>query len=171
MNTDVTREARAGPAPDETRASGEDHGGGDVVMREDQNSGGHPSSEVSDSRRRVTTKREPREVRGERWSTTEQHVRRILGKTAPREQAVALITQEALDGSSEKTMRIENVENSALNWVSVSSAGALDMTHCDFSVKWARDEMRHIIGGSEPDVIVGSDRDLNRRCRKKDKDH
>ena len=26
-------------------------------------------------------------------------------------------------------------------------------------------------GVSEPDVIIGSDRDLNRRCRKKDKDH
>ena len=68
-------------------------------------------------------------------------------------------------------MRIANVENSALNWVSISSAGALDLTHCDFSVKSARDEMRHIIGSSEPDVIIGSDRDQNRECRKKDKDH
>ena len=68
-------------------------------------------------------------------------------------------------------MRIANVENSALNWVSISSAGALDMTHCDFSVKSARDEMRHIIGSSEPDVTIGSDRDQNRECRKKDKDH
>ena len=41
----MTREARAGPAPDVTRASDEDHAGGDVVMREDENSGGHPSSE------------------------------------------------------------------------------------------------------------------------------
>ena len=45
------------------------------------------------------------------------------------------------------------------------------MTHCDFSAKSARDEMRHIIGSSEPDVIIGSDRDQNRWCRKKDKDH
>ena len=29
---------------------------------------------------------------------------------------------------SEKTMRIANVENNTLNWVSTSSAGALDMT-------------------------------------------
>ena len=94
-----------------------------------------------------------------------------MGKTTLREQAVAVTTQEALDGSREKTMRIANVENSSLNWVSISSAGALDMTHCDFSVKSARDEMRHIIGSSEPDVIIGSDRDQNRRCRKKDKDH
>ena len=45
------------------------------------------------------------------------------------------------------------------------------MTHCDFSVKSARDEMKHIIGSSELDVIIGSDRDQNRECRKKDKDH
>ena len=68
-----------------TRASGEDHVGGDVVMREDDNNGGHPSSEGPESRRRITTKREPREVRDERPSTNEQHVpRRMLGKTTPR---------------------------------------------------------------------------------------
>ena len=65
LNNDMTREATAGPAPDVTRASGEDHTGGDVVMREDEKSGGHPSSEGSDSRRRITTKREQREVRDE----------------------------------------------------------------------------------------------------------
>ena len=80
-------------------------------------------------------------------------------------------TQEALDGYREKTMRIANVENKTLNWVSISSAGALDMTHCDFSARSARDEMRHIIGSSEPDVIIGSDKDQNRVCKKKDKDH
>ena len=31
-------------------------------------------------------------------------------------------------------MRIASVVNNTLNWVSISSAGALDMTHCDFSV-------------------------------------
>ena len=31
--------------------------------------------------------------------------------------------------------------------------------------------MRHIIGSCEPDVIIGSDNDRNRGCRKKDKDH
>ena len=30
------------------------------------------------------------------------------------------------------------------------------MTNFDFSVKSARDEMRHIVGSSEPDVIIGS---------------
>ena len=45
------------------------------------------------------------------------------------------------------------------------------MTHCDFSVRSALDEMRHIIGSSEPDVIVGSDEDQNRRCNNKDTDH
>ena len=164
LNTDMTREVRAGRAPDVARASGEDHAGGDVVIREDENDGSHPSSEGSDSRRRITMKREPREVRDERPSTNEQHVpRRILGKTTPP-------TQQALDGSREETMRIANVENSALNWVSISSGGALDMTHCDFSARAAPDEMSHIIGSSEPDVI-GSDRDQNRWCRKKDKDH
>ena len=63
LNTDMTRVVRSGPAPDVTRAIGEDHAGGDVVMSENENDGGHPSSEGSDSRRRITTKREPREVR------------------------------------------------------------------------------------------------------------
>ena len=50
------------------------------------------------------------------------------------------------------------------------------MTNCDFSERRARDEMRHIIGSSEPDVIIGSDKDRNRGyrnrgCKKKDKDH
>ena len=84
---------------------------------------------------------------------------------------MAVTTQEALDGSCEKTKRIANVENSALNWVSISSAGELDVTRCGFSAKSARDEMRHVIGSSEPDVIIGSDRDQSRECRKKDKDH
>ena len=52
-------------------------------------------------------------------------------------------------------MRIANVENNTLNLVSIFSAKALDMTHCDFSVRTARDETRQIIGSSEPDVIIG----------------
>ena len=43
------------------------------------------------------------------------------------------------------------------------------MTHCDFGVRSARDEMRHVVGMSEPDSIIGSDRDRNRECRKKDR--
>ena len=42
------------------------------------------------------------------------------------------------------------------------------MTNCDTSERRARDEMRHIIGGSEPDVIIGSDKDrkdVRRRTR------
>ena len=31
--------------------------------------------------------------------------------------------------------------------------------------------MRHIIRSSEPNVTIGSDKDQNRECRKKDKDH
>ena len=68
-------------------------------------------------------------------------------------------------------MRIANVENNAQNWVAISSGGALDMTRCDFSARAAWDEMRHIIGSGEPDVIVGSYKDRSKRCRKKDKDH
>ena len=45
------------------------------------------------------------------------------------------------------------------------------MTNCDFSERPARDEMRHIVGSSEPDVIIGTDKDRNRGCKKKDKDH
>ena len=45
------------------------------------------------------------------------------------------------------------------------------MTHCDFGVRSARDEMRQIIVSSKPDVIIGSDRDRNKGCKKKDKDH
>ena len=57
---------------DVTRTSSEHHS--DVAMRGDgahENSGGHPSSAPPDSRRRITTKREPREVREEQSSTTE----------------------------------------------------------------------------------------------------
>ena len=68
-------------------------------------------------------------------------------------------------------MSIANVESNTLNWVSISSGGALDMTHCYFSVRSARDEMKHTIGSSEPDVIIGSDKCPNRGCRKKEKDH
>ena len=84
-------------------------------------------------------KREPRKVRVEQSSTTEQHVPgKLFGKTTPQGHAVAVTTQEALDGSREKTMRIANVENNALNGGSVSSGGALDMTHCDFRARAAR---------------------------------
>ena len=68
-------------------------------------------------------------------------------------------------------MGIANVENSVLNWVPTSSACALDMTHCDFSVRSARGELRHIIGSSQLDIIIGSDTEQNRRCRKNVKDH
>ena len=46
----------------------------------------------------------------------------------------------------------------------------MTLTHCDFSVRSAREEMRHIIGSGEPDAIIGSDKDQNRRC-KKDNDY
>ena len=95
----------------------------------------------------------------------------MSGKTTPQGHTVAVTTQEASDGSRERAMRVANIENNSLNWVSISSAGALDMTNCDFSERLARGEMRHIIGSSKPDVIIGSDKDRNRGCKKKDKDH
>ena len=151
---------------DAARASSEEHTGGDVAMggdSADDDSARHPHPSGSDSRRRITAKREPREVRVEQSSSTEQHVpRRLFGKTTPQGHSVAVTTQEALDGSREKTMRIANVENHTLNWVSISSGEALDMTHRDFSRRAARDEMRHIIGSSEPDVIIGSEKDRNK---------
>ena len=42
------------------------------------------------------------------------------------------------------------------------------MTNCAFGERRARG---HITGSSEPDVIIGSDKDRNRGCKKKDKDH
>ena len=45
------------------------------------------------------------------------------------------------------------------------------MTHCDFSERSARGEMRHIFVSSEPDVVIGSDKDQNKECRMKDLDH
>ena len=68
-------------------------------------------------------------------------------------------------------IRVANIENNSLNWVSISSAGALHMTNCGFGGRRARDEMRHIIGSSKLDVIIGSEKDRNRRCKKKDNYH
>ena len=95
----------------------------------------------------------------------------MSGKTTPQGHPVAVTTQEASDGAREKTVRVANIENISLNLASNSSAGALDMTNCDFSERRARDEMRHIIGSSEPDVIIGSDKNQNSGSKKKDKDH
>ena len=160
--SDVTRRVRTGPTQDVTRTSSKDHIGGEVAMREDENSGGHPSPAEPDCRRRITTKRAPREVRDEQASTNEQHVpRRISGKRPTRAQLL----------SPRKRHWTDTVQNDTLKCVSISSAGSLEVTHCDFSGRSARDEMRHIIGSSEPDVIIGSDKDQNRRCRTKDKDH
>ena len=81
---------------------------------------------------------EPHVVRDAQTCVPEQHVpRRISKKTTLPEHQVAVTT---LDGFREKAMKAANVKNSALNWVSISSAGAHDMTHCDFSVRSQREE-------------------------------
>ena len=94
-------------------------------------------------------------------------VMRISEKPTPSEHAVAVTTQEALDGCWTDTVS----EKNTFNWVSISAAGTLDVTHCDFSVRSAWDEMRHFFGSSEPDVIIGTNKDQNRACRKRDRDH
>ena len=149
---------------------------GDDAAMEGENAdkigAGHLNPSGPDTRRRITTKREPREARDEQSIAACQHVsRRMSEKTTAQSRAVAVTTQEASDGSREKAMRVANIDNNSLNWVSISSAGALDMTNCDFSERPARDQMRHIVGSSEPDVIIGPDKDRNRGCKKKDKDH
>ena len=113
---DVTREARTGPTQDATRARSSDDTGDDVVVREDnadENRAEHPSSSGSDGRRRLTTKREPCEVRYAQTTVTEQHFpRKISGKTTLSEHPVArFTTQEGLDGYREKPMRVANAEN------------------------------------------------------------
>ena len=82
---------------------------------------------------------------------TEQHFPRRISKKndAVGAPSCRVTTQEALDGYREKTVRVAGVETNALNWVSISSAGAFDMTHCDFSAKLAREDMRHIMRSSE----------------------
>ena len=132
----------------------------------DAHSAGHPNPSGSDSRRTTTTKREPREVRDE------QVPRRISGQTMLEEHAVAAPRFRHWTNTVRKRWGSRVSRTAHKSWlVSISSAGALDMTHCDFSVRSARDEMRHIIASSKPDVIIGSDKDLNRGCKKKDKDH
>ena len=125
------------------------------------------SASRTDSRSIIIMKMELREVRDTQTSVTEQHVARSISKkTTLSEHPVAVTTQEALDGYREKTMRVANFKTNALNRVPISSAGALDMTHCDFSVRSAREEMRHIVGSSEPGVIIGSDKEQNRKYKK-----
>ena len=75
-------------------------------MREDR------ADENSAGQKDDHNEEEPREVRSEQRSTTQQHVpRRIQEKTTSSEHAVAVTTQEALDGYRERTMRIANVKN------------------------------------------------------------
>ena len=66
-------------------------------------------------------------------------------------------------------MRIATVEKQPIGFVCGSTPTW--RIACHFSARSARDEIRRVIGRSEPDVTIGSDRDQNRGCRKKDKDH
>ena len=141
--SDVTRELRSELAQGATQPSSSGDTGDEVAMEGenvDERGAGHLNPSRPDSRRRITTMREPREARDEQSTATSQHVlRRMSGRTTPQGHAVAVTTQEASDGSHEKPMKVANIENNSLNCVSISSAGALDMTNCDFSERPARD--------------------------------
>ena len=89
----------------------------------------------------------------------------------PSEHSGAVTTQQAVDAYREQTRKIAIVENNTWNWVSVSRAGSLEVAHGDFSAMSVCDEMRHIIGSSEPDIIFGSDKVPNRGYIRKYSDH
>ena len=61
-------------------------------------------------------------------------------------------------------MSFASVENNTSNWVSFSSAGALD-------ARSVPDEMRRIVGSSAPNAVIVSDKERNGGCKKKDRDH
>ena len=96
--SDVTRGMEPELVQGVVQSSSSDDTGDDVVMEGesvDENSAGHSNPPGSESRRRITTKREPREARDEQSIAAEQHVpRRILRKTTPQDHAVAVTTQE-----------------------------------------------------------------------------
>ena len=173
VTSDVTRGTGPELAQGVIQPTSRDDTGDDAAMEEetaDERCAGDSNPSGPDSRRRITTEREPREARDEQSSVTGQHVpRRMSGKTTLQSHAVAVTTQEASDRSHEKTLRVANVENNSLKWVSISSAGALDMTNCDLSERRARDEMRHIIGAASRTSSLGPTRtetgDVRRRTR------
>ena len=111
---DATRGTGPELAQGVIQPSSSDDNGDDVAM-EGENAGERSAFDSNpsgpDSRRRITTKREPREARDEQPPVAGQHVPR---KTTPQGHAVAVTTQEASDGSREKTMRVANMENDSL---------------------------------------------------------
>ena len=161
--SDVTRGTGPELAQGVIQPSSSDDTGDAVAMEgenADETSAGDSNPSEPYSRRRITTKREPREARDEQSAVTGLHVPRWMSrKTTPQGPCGCCHHARGIGRSREKTMRVANIENNSLNWVSISQAGALDMTNCDFSERRARDERRHIIGSSEPDVIIGSDKD------------
>ena len=96
--SDVTRGTGPELAQGVIQPSSSDDTGGDVAMEEenaDERSAGDSNPSGPDSRRRITTKREPREARDEQSTVTGQHVPRRI----PQGRAAALTTQDASDGS------------------------------------------------------------------------
>ena len=71
-------------------------------------------------------------------------------------RGIGRLPQENNEGRREKCIEVVNC---------ISRSSRHD------ALRSAREETRHIIGSGNPDVIIGSDKDQNRGCRKKDKDH
>ena len=140
--------------------SSSDDTGGDAVMEgenADERSATDSNPSGPDSRRRIMTKREP-------TARSKEDVREDdpagLRGSCHHARGIGRVPRENHEGREHREQLIEL----GIDFIS-------GMTNCDFSERWARDEMRHIIGSSEPDVIIGSDKDRNRGCKKKDKDH
>ena len=103
---------------------------GDAVM-EGENADERSATDLNPSGRRTAeggSRQRERTTGGKEMSkpTVTRPARpqgRMSGKTTPQGPCGRCVTtQEVLDGSREKTMRVATIENNSLNWVSFSSA-------------------------------------------------
>ena len=137
---------RTGPKQDVTRTSTNNDAGDDVVTngtQADEHRAEHLRSSVTDSSKKITTKCEPREVRDEQTSITEQHVpRRMSVKTTPSEHTVEVTTQEATDGYRGKNENLARREQH-IELGAKFIGSTLVTTNCGVSFRSERDEMRH----------------------------
>ena len=142
--SDVTRGTGPELAQGVIQPSSSDDTGGNVAMEgenADERSAGDSNPAGPDSTRRITTKREPREARDEQSiATCQQVLRRMSGKTTPQGSCGCCHHARGI-GRVPRENHESREHRERLNWVSISSAGALDMTKCDFSERRARDEI------------------------------
>ena len=112
--SDVTRGTGPVLAQGVIQPSSSDDTGDDVAMEgenADERSAGDSNPSGPDSRRRITTKREPPEAMDEQPTVAGQHVpRRMSEKTTPQGHAVAVTTQEASDWSRSREHREQLIE-------------------------------------------------------------